>query len=140
MINDSLFKRVTNHYNYNNAQVSRSILEVTRNNRYNQKNGHCTKNRFRQICSGQIWYKKCKRVGNQRQRWQIPQLHTSLHGVINSRAKEIFTFFALCVVCTFSTIGALSKFGVNQIFRAVVQMSLFYLLTTDTRNCPCCFQ
>ena len=40
----------------------------------------------------------------------------SLHGVVNLRANAVFTIFALYL--TF--LIALSKFGVNQIFRAVL--------------------
>ena len=48
-------------------------------------------------------------------------LFAGLHGVVNLMANAVFTIFALylTLVCTFGSKFALSKFGVNQIFRAV---------------------
>ena len=67
-------------------------------------NFHCTKNWiYKNLPRGKCGAKNWKLVGNERQRWYIPHLHGSLHGVVNSRANAAFTIFALdlTMVCTF---------------------------------------
>ena len=84
-----------------------------------------------QIYSVQIWYKKVQTRGKSKAK--IVNTAFACQFTWGCRANVVFTFFALylTLVCTFFAPNLQSKFGVNQIFRAVYYYELRAIYSSD---------